>query len=108
MTDQKRLICGARQHPDGSILVPYALAGPNESDLCENSARYRVDTAETYVEEHLTNDSDTLVLETEERERTQNALLCCGVHKERAREAWRHREQAPNATEYPLITELDK
>lgn len=108
MSDQQRLSCGAREHPDGSLLVPYALAGPDESDLCENPARYRVGTAETYVEERPTNDPDTLALEIEERERTQNALLCCGVHKERVKERWRHRDQAPDTTEYPLITELDK
>lgn len=90
------------------MLVPYTLAGPDESDLCENPARYRVGTAKTYIEEHLTNDPDTLELLTEERERPQNALLCCGVHKERAKEQWRHREQAPDTTEYPLITELDR
>jgi hypothetical protein len=108
MTDQKRLMCGAREHPDGSILVPYTLAGPDESDLCENPARYRVGTAETYVKEHFMNDSETLALETEEREHAQNALLCCGVHKERAKERWRHREQAPGSAEYPLITELNQ
>lgn len=108
MSNDHRLMCGAREHPDGSILVPYTLAGPDESTLCENPARYRVGTAKTSVEEHPTTDPDTLALETKERERTQNALLCCGVHKERAKERWRHREQAPDSTEYPLITELDR
>jgi hypothetical protein len=108
MSDQHYLMCGAREHPNGSILVPYTLAGPDESDLCENPARYRVGTAKPYVEEHLTNDPDTLALETEEHERTQNALYCCGVHKERAKHVWRDREQASNSTEYPLITALDR
>jgi hypothetical protein len=108
MTDQKRLICGMREHSDGSILSPFSLAGPDESELCENPARYRVGTAEMYVEEHLMNDPDTLALATEEREHTQNALLCCGVHKERAKQTWRYREQAPDSADYPLITELDQ
>lgn len=101
-------MCGAREHPDGSILVPFPLAGPDESDLCENPARYRVRTPKTYVEEYLTNDSETLELGTEEREHNQNVLYCCGVHKERTKERWRHREQVPDSTEYPLITELDR
>jgi hypothetical protein len=46
-----------------------------------------------------------LVLETEERERTQNALYCCGIHKKRVKERWRHREQAFNSAEYPIIME---
>ncbi|HET7323987.1 MAG TPA: hypothetical protein VFJ06_06630 [Halococcus sp.] len=108
MTDQQRLICGAREHPDGSILVPFPLAGPDESDLCENPARYRVGTAETYLEEHLTNDPDTLALLTEEHERAQNALLCCGVHKARAKETWQRRERAPDSTEYPTVEELNR
>lgn len=86
----------------------YALSDPNASVLCENPARYHVGTAETYVEERPTNDPETPTLETEERERNQKALLCCGVHKERAKERWRHREQAPDSSEYPLITDLDR
>lgn len=91
---KKSLKCGDREHPDGEIMVPFSLKGPDDArEICENPATFRVGEAKRAVVERETIDLDTLEPTTVREERTQGTVLTCAVHAERAKEQWQYRER---------------